>query len=332
MKKVLAYLSLFTLAAGSALAQGVGSSYKYSFQDSIRIVLENTKNIDAGTVGVGFSEVWISLGPDQQRTIRVHLKTMKKKLYKLRPQLVNYFGAIVDAINLEKTDPARLSKYLFVAGKVIDKESPAKANEFFKQSRDFFEAHALNNTKFYRLRVVDDDYRFDYIDPPVYTTLPDTTQTVAYVEPDTSSYNLPSYLQPIQQPELTGPVLRFDKLTLNFATPYDSTFLRNTKGIFSLRDKIFVGEGGRFDWSSTGLGGDSVYYEFSKFHFKTASASLKAGQGKLTYVGRLPGVVQGVFEFKSVSHKDEMSAGYPRFVDSELVVLKLHVRRPVGSS
>ena len=308
VKKVLAHLSLLLVAVSTALAQGDGQPYQHAFQDSIRLELENTKNADAITVGSGFTTVWASLGPDQQRTIRSHVKVMKKKLYKLRPHLVNYFGAIVDAINLEKTDAARLTNYMLIAGKVIDKENPNKANEFFKQSRDFFEEHALNNTKYYRLKVLDDEYRFDYIDPPVFSAMPDTAQAVPYVEPDTSSYNTPAYLQPIQQPELTGPVLRFDKLSLNFVTSFDSTFIRNTKGVFSLRDKIFVGEGGRFDWTSAGLGADSVYYEFSKYNFKTASAAVKARQGKLTYVGRLPGVVQGVFEFKSVNHKDEKSA------------------------
>jgi len=325
VKKVLSNLSLLFVAVSTALAQGDRQPYQHTFQDSIRLELENTKNADAITVGSSFGTVWASLGPDQQRTIRSQVKVMKKKLYKLRPHLVNYFGAIADAINLEKSDAAHLSNYLLVAGKTIDKEAPNKVNEFFRQSRDFFEEHALNNTKYYKLKVLDDDYRFDYIEPVVFSSIPDTVQAETYVEPDTTSYNTPAYLQPIQQPELTGPVLRFDKLSLNFITPFDSTFIRNTKGIFSLRDKIFVGEGGRFEWTSAGLGADSVYYEFSKFSFKTASSSFKARQGKLTYKGRLPSVVQGVFEFKSINHKDEKSATYPRFASyrSDIAVLGL---------
>ena len=100
---------------------------------------------------------------------------------------------------------------------------------------------------------------------------------------------------------------------MNFSTPFDSVVLKNTRGVFSLRDKIFAGEDGRLDWSSAGMGSDSVFYEFAQYNLKTSSPILKAGQGKLTFLGRLPGSVRGAFEFRSVNHKDAASAVYPRF-------------------
>lgn len=54
---------------------------------------------------------------------------------------------------------------------------------------------------------------------------------------------IPIWMQPEPQPELTGPLIRFDKVTFNFSTPYDSAFLTNTKGAVSLLDGSFVGEG-----------------------------------------------------------------------------------------
>jgi hypothetical protein len=315
VKKVLPSIGILLLAWGTS--GGQSNAYQYTFQDSLRVVLENTRNIEAGTVGTAFASVWASLGPDQQQTIKTHIKSMKRKGYKLRPHLVNYLGAIVNAINLEKTDPARLSNYLTVATKVIARENFIKANEFFTQARDFFEYHALHYDKFFRITILNDEYRFDYLDPPVVATVPDTAQAFSPVveTADTAAVaaSLPAYAQPEPQPQLTGPVIRFERLTLNISTPYDSAFLKNTKGIFSLRDKIFAGEGGKFDWSTAGLAGDSVFYEFGKFNFKTSAPVLKAGQGKLTYVGRLPGAIPGAFEFRSVSHKDKVSATYPRF-------------------
>jgi hypothetical protein len=298
-------------------AAGQTSAYQLSFQDSIRLALENTRNVDAGTVGAAFASVWGSLGPDQQQIIRVQAKMMKRKAYRLQPNFVNYYGTIVNAINLEKADAQRLGSFLSVAGKVIAKESAPKANAFFSQSRDFFENHYLNSTRFYHLRAIEDEYTFDYLLPVV--PVIDTTQNNSQPPVPDSTFvpPAPSYLTPSPQPELTGPVIRFSRLTLNFATPYDSAFLENTKGVFSLRDKIFVGDGGRFDWSTAGLGKDSVYYEFSKYNFKTASAYLRAGQGRMIYKGRLPGAVAGVFEFKSVAHVGKKKASYPRFASYE---------------
>jgi len=326
VKKVLP--SLCVLLISWCSAQGQATSYQYAFQDSIRMLLENTHIIDASTVGDAFSVIWGGLGPDQQQSIKWQAKAMKRKAYKLQPNFVSYFGAIVNAVNLEKADPARLSSYLTVAAKVIARESAAQANDFFNQSRIFFENHALNYSKFYRLKASDDDYSFDYLLPPV--AVMDTAR--ANLPPanasDSTVVNLPTYLIPQPQPTLTGPVIRFAHVTLNFTTPYDSVFLENTMGVFSLRNKIFVGEGGRFDWRTAGLGKDSVFYEFSNYNFRTASPYLRAGLGKLTYKGRLSGVVKGAFEFKSVLHKDKKSATYPRFASYQNNVIVLGLGSP----
>jgi len=132
-------------------------------------------------------------------------------------------------------------------------------------------------------------------------------------------------MQPAPQPILTGPLIRFDKVTFNFSTSYDSAFLTGTKGAVSLLDNTFVGEGGRFDWRTTGLSSDSVYFDFNAYNFNVAKAELKAEQGKLTYLCRASGRVDGIFEFKSVNHRTPAAASYPRFMsfDSNIEMLGL---------
>jgi hypothetical protein len=307
VKKVFPLLIL--VLAGWKTAQSQTTAYQPVFQDSLRLLLANTHNLEAETIGTAFSVVWGSLGPDQQQIIKTQLKVMKRKGYKLRPHTMNYLASIVNAINLEKLDLPKLNNFLTVSAKVIAREPAAKVNDFFAAASVFFEYHSLNYDKSFRLRVSDDAYVFDFVEPPA---PPSPTDTVEAAPVDTTTVTLPAYLIPEPQPDLTGPVIRFTKLSLNFSTSYDSTTLKNTKGTFSLRDHIFVGEGGRFDWSSAGLSPDSVFYDLAKFNFRTSTPALRAGQGKLTYAGKLPGVVQGTFEFKSVSHKKD-AATYPRF-------------------
>jgi hypothetical protein len=314
----LALLAMACLPMGQALAQQAKQeeAYQLSFADSIRVLLNNTKAVDMMAIGDGFSTVWTGLGPDQQVQIKRQARLMKKKGFKLRPHFVNYYGAIVAAISIEKTDPARFSSFLLVTDQVIAKENSNQVNTFLQQSKDFFEHHALTFQKFFRLRAMDDEYSFAYIEPKIIVT--DTTQSYSPpAEPDTTSVLLPNWKQPIVQPEIFGAAIQFSRVTLNFSTPYDSAFLKGTKGTFSLRDKLFVGEGGNFDWSEAGLSDDSVNYEFSKYNFKTAQPFLRAEQGKLLYLGKLPGRVPGQFEFKSISHKTEKSATYPRFKSYE---------------
>lgn len=314
MKQVFTYIIAVLLSTVGAFAQ-TGDTHQYSFQDSVRLVLENTKANDAIAVGAAFNTAWGSLGPDHQQQIRSQARLMKKKGFKLRPHLVNYYGAIASAVTIESADPSKLTGYLAVARKVIEKENINQANLFFQQSRDFFEHHALHFEKAFNLRVLDDNYQFDYLEPVI---IPDTVQSVYTEQPvDTTSYNAPMWQQPIVQPELFGPVIKFDKLSLNFITPYDSVFLQNTTGTFSLRDKLFVGDGGRFDWSAAGLPSDSVYYDLNKYTFKTTQPYLKAEQGKLRYIGKVAVLVPGIFEFRSINHKTQAASTYPRFKSYE---------------
>lgn len=308
------FLALVASSAVVAQQEATEGSVQLGFQDSIRVLLNNTRAVEVMAIGDGFGNVWANLGPDQQTLIKKQAKFMKKRGYKLRPHFINYYGSIVAALSIEKTDPSKFDSFLKVADQVITKENSNQANIFFQQSRDFFEHHALNYQKAFRLNASDDNYSFAYLEPAA----PDTTQ--AYIppaEPDTTSVTLPNWQQPIVQPEIYGAAIEFDRVTLTFVTPYDSASLKSTRGTYFLRDRIFVGEGGRFDWKIAGLSPDSVNYELNKFHFKTTQAYLKAEQGKLQYVGKISGRIPGQFEFKSISHKKGASTIYPRFKSYE---------------
>lgn len=336
MKQAFSYIVALLITGTCAFAQtrkSSASGYQPNFPDSIRIVLENTRNVDAMAVGAGFATVWGKLGLDQQAVIRSHLKLMKSKGHKLRPHTVDFLGAIVNAIDREGTDPARLSNYLTVAGQVIENNTAAEAASFFNTTRIFFEHHALHYEKYFRLYPQNDTYRFEYLGlmtdpPPVDTTqLATDDQSDPYQEEqaDTTVQEPPLGIMPIPQPELIGPVIKFDALTLNFSTRYDSTFLKNTRGSMSLISPLFVGEGGKFDWTSAHLPADSVFFELKEYNFNVSKPYLKADAGQLTYVGKVNGKIDGIFEFKSVKHKDSVSASYPRFLSmrSDIALLGL---------
>jgi len=286
---------------------------KLSFQDSVRVALENTRAIDAVAIGDAFGPVWMGLAPDQQRMIRTQAKAMKKKGYRLQPHFVNYYGALVAAINNEKIDVSRLSSFLQMVEQAIQKNNAGQVNQTLLQARDFFTNHALQYEKYFRLRAFDDTYTFAWLDPAP----PDTARVVNDPKADSIAATLPSWQRPMAQPAVLGPAIVFNSLSLNFATPYDSVSLKGTKGTFSLRDRIFVGQGGRFGWSPAGLSDDSVYYDFAGFNFKTSQPVLTAAQGKLTYVGRVAGKVPGVFEFRSIKHAGKKFSAFPRFKSYE---------------
>lgn len=258
---------------------------------------------------------------------------MRKKKYPMRPAMVNYFAAIANAVSVENADSRKISDFLRVAGKVIEKESTARAQNFFLTSRTFFQYHALHYEKSFRLYAQDDSYTFDYIEPAPSFDMYDTTSTSGGEEQPVESatteespsddYNdqpidsifseAPLWMNPPPQPIVEGPVIRFDRVTFQFVTKYDSVQLKSTKGSLSIRDNLFVGDGGTFDWSAAGLSADSVYCNLTAYNFNINRPEVKADLVKLNYVGKTPGFIPGTFEFKSQARKDSVPSSYPRF-------------------
>jgi len=291
VKQAIILLGILLAFRSHCSAQGDRLPLPSNFEDSVRVVLENTRSIDATVIGAGFFGIWNQLGIDHQMIIKKQTFRMRKKKFPLKTHLVNYFGAIVNAINIEKADPATLTDFLKVTEKVIEKSNPRQAQDFFAASRAFFEHHAIHYDKSFRLYAQEDTYKFDYIEnnpePALSWDQPDTASTTdTYEDPppleepsdsgfaddqDATASNsdsfLPSYFLAAAPPVIEGPVIRFDKVTLNFATTYDSVHLRNTKGTYSMYQSIFVGEEGSFDWTSAGFGPDSVMCNMTTYNF-----------------------------------------------------------------
>lgn len=263
---------------------------------------------------------------------------MKRRRLPLKPTIINYFGSLADAINVERIDNAKLAAYLSVANEVIEKETPARTQHFFKTARTFFQHHAIYHDRVTRLYASDDDYSFEYIQPVQGFDLTATQPESGASESETSEQDTedsstgdgwdepaqdtantdfyaeaPLWMNPPPPPTLEGAVIRFNKVTLNFVTKYDSVFLRNSKGVLSMRDHTFVGETGMFDWSSAGLGPDVVTCELKVYDFKVNKAEIKSNLANLKYEGKTPGFIPGVFEFKSQARKDSVLSTYPRF-------------------
>ncbi|MBA4057353.1 MAG: hypothetical protein C0490_21750, partial [Marivirga sp.] len=325
------FFILFLFSASALLAQKKpDTSVPSNFPDSVRVILEKTRNTDAAMVGNSFASAWGSLGADQQIVIQRQVGLMKRKKIPVRPHLVNYFGAIANAVTLERADPSKISSFLKVAALVVENEASAKAANFLAVSRTFFQYHALHYEKSFRLYARDDDYTFDYIAPapaidlnaPIEPTADEQSETEtsssgtdAYTDQtyDSTYIEAPLWSSPPPQPFADGPVIRFSRVTLNFVTKYDSVFLKNTKGILSFRTNLFIGEEGSFDWSPAGLSPDSVTCNVVAYNFNVKKPEFKSDLVKLNYVGKTPGFIPGTFEFKSTSRPDSVPSTYPRF-------------------
>ncbi len=324
------FFILFIFSASTLQAQKKPDSpVPANFQDSVRAILEKTRNNDATEVGNNFTAAWGSLGADQQVIIRRQVARMKKMKLAVKPYLVSYFGAIANAVTIEKADNSKISGFLGVTTKVLENETPPRIANFLAVSRAFFQYHALHYERSFRLYARDDEYAFEYIEPAPAIDLnspidpaPEAPTETEEASSDTDmdqSYDTtyveapPLWMNPPPQPFAEGAVIRFSRVTLNFATRYDSVSIKNTRGVLSFRSNLFIGEEGSFDWSPAGLNPDSVMCNLVSYNFSIQKPEFKSVLVKFNYVGKTPGFIPGTLEFKSVSRRDSVPSTYPRF-------------------
>ena len=318
-------MALLLLPAAQSFGQRPASASTFaSFPDSVKSVLDKTRNADAMRVAADFSAAWGSLTADQQQTVRGQLWTMRKKKLSVRPVITAYLGAV----SAGRSEGQKLRSFLTVTDKTLENEPPAIIANFFEISRTLFARHALHYEKAFRLYAGSGDFTFDYVVPaqPFDLNEPSPTasaddqnysesQPIDADQPIDTSYQVapPLWMTPPPQPIAEGPVVRFPRVTLTLVTPYDSVFLRDAKGAVSARSSLFIGEEGVFDWTSAGLGPEVVRCDLVAYNFGIKKPEVKADLAKLSYSGKTPGVIPGTFEYRSMARRDSALVTYPRF-------------------
>jgi hypothetical protein len=115
------------------------------------------------------------------------------------------------------------------------------------------------------------------------------------------------------QPPVSGAVIVFDKADFSFITIYDSTQLKGASGSLMLKNGLFVGQGGTFDWTIAGFTPSELYCELAQYNFPVKSTRLYSEGSKLHYPSRVDSVINGIFEFSSRKHKGVDDVVFPRF-------------------
>lgn len=313
------------------------------FGDSVNTLLSATRQGSAMEIGDEFAAIWPKLSPDQQNQVIPQMQAIEEKGLRMIPFQKAYCVALANAIHTDSAgaDPQKITEYLRTTEKVIDTSEPKPLLRYLRFAASFFRHKALYFERSNKLYVANADYRFEFIEPEIaddgYAEDQEYPEPLeddadwdsgwddyenqefdddyyydsAYNESETEyAEDYPAVVLPL----LEGPILRFDAADLNFVTRYDSVFLQNTKGSYSILSQEFVGHGGRFDWSMAGLSADSVYAEFGDYVFTGTYPRFRADGAQLTYTGKLAAPVEGIFEYKSVRHDTTTDSRYPTFM------------------
>jgi hypothetical protein len=114
-------------------------------------------------------------------------------------------------------------------------------------------------------------------------------------------------------PPENGPVIRLKNADLIFLTNYDSIKLISSNGSLLLSEDMFLGEGGTFNWSSTGLNSQDVYCNLNNYIIDINYPAFKSPKSSMYYEGKIVDPVEGTFEYKSLKRRLGKRSDYPKF-------------------
>lgn len=325
------------------------------FPDQVIALMAPANNAEARQTAEAFKGLWGqgSFSEGQKREIIALTEKMKAKNYKAFPEFNNFFQALVKGAN-RKLSATQMDNLLRVAVEIEKNEQRSNLTRYFIFLQDFLDKNALFHSSYNSLVFERGSFDFDYITP--FGAAPEEEEEQSAAEPAEewvsdwdneaddgwgdsgweaasdweSDWDTPKeeeasavvetpgpYSPIIDIPEVMGPVITFSDIDLLFITKFDSAKLLKTKGSLMFLSNTFVGEGGKFSWVNAGLHPDTVFCVFSAYKLLTTKPEFSAENVKLTYLGKVDGTVEGVFDYKSSRSVDPDNLRYPRFKSYE---------------
>jgi len=353
--RIYLFIALFflTAAANEALAQKfVLPDQIDSLGSVIREALYLQRNETARDLGDHIESMWYdgTIALDEQKKIQTHLRLMVEKGLKPNPDFRTYFSALSHAKTTEALDAQKFGEYLNVTSKVMESYDKNLINKYLKTSSNFFEYRAIHYDKSNQAFISEDNYHFEFIAPPAIEEIPEVVEEPVEEEDDYDEEDdwedeeydeeeweeeddnwedddwdeddsgdegdlVGALISEEIPPTIEGPIIRFDQLTINIVTGYDSVFIKNTRGDLVMKDNLFVGEGGRFEWPievKDSVESSEVYADLYSYNFDVRKPSFSANKVLLSHQERLDEAIEGIFEFRSVKH-DSAHVYFPHF-------------------
>ncbi len=316
------------------------------YGQGVATMLSGTANPQARSWGVKFDSAWAAGGfsGEQQNRIMALASQMEQKRYKPAPHFTAYFGMLAGAAGKGNS----VNELLEISERLFKEGDSKNLTRFMEGAAQFLQNRALYFTNYSRLYAVGGSFNFRYPEPVVVKEQPkeepeeetsafsdwdvpadkaDDNWSTGWESWDTPAEEtkskdtkkakaapapVPVYVQQ-ELPQVEGPVISLQGVSLVFVSNQDSVVLKNTKGDLMVLREVFVGDGGVFDWTNAGLPAESVYATFGPYSFKSSKPELDADGVKLTYSGKLDTPVEGVFEYKGTRYASPDQAQYPRF-------------------
>ena len=100
---------------------------------------------------------------------------------------------------------------------------------------------------------------------------------------------------------------------LSYASAKDQNVIHGTTGVYDYKENLWMGEGGRIDWSRTGLGAEACYAELGKYKAETKFPKFSADSVRMVNTHYFSDPVIGRVEDALSTSMEPEKYSYPRF-------------------
>lgn len=277
----------------------------------------------------------------QQKQVIDIAQNMYRKRLRTNPHFAQFFVMLAAGVNNQHLRGSALDEMLEVTAKAVKQEDIKNLERFLSAASLYLSTNRVFQNSYYSLRGEGGSFSFSYEGaskvndevieiqdgwdntPPLEETVrPDqlaeddgwgTINSAPKKEDKQKTEKgrketIKKQFLP-QQPKVTGPVLKLEKVTFTFVTPWDSTAIAQTSGQLMLAGNMFVGAGGKFAWQADG---ETAVAELRKYSFNTSFAGFKAPDATVAYPAVLTAPVDGALEWISSKRKTSVYP-YPKF-------------------
>ncbi len=343
--KIILIISFILFIGFSSQGQDTKYNDVTTFATEMKTMMDRTKSPDAKAISASFDTVWSEGGfSTQQKEVILDIANqMNVKKMSPRPHFQHFLTALVYSVTEENINTGKKDDMLDMILKSVKQFSEKENDNLFIVLSTMFYHKSLYHSAFSKIGIDGHSYKFNFIAPievideEIFVEetesgeeddgwFEDWDDDKSGDDWDTNWDKEEDFPEPEQnqrelyetpQPILAGPIITFETLDLYFLTSFDSTSLMRTSGSLMLTNNVFVGLGGKFDWSVTGLSSDSVYCDFDKYNFNITKTKISAENVKMSYKGKLDTPVSGVFDFESHRSDSPFNSRYPRFKSYE---------------
>ncbi|MBF9255193.1 hypothetical protein I2I11_17985 [Pontibacter sp. 172403-2] len=340
--KLLPLFFFLTIATAQAQSQVRLSDKPADFLADVKAMLLAGRAEQAEQLSASLETAWNSenITAKQQKQVIDIAQDMYRKRLRTNPHFAQFFTMVASGINNQHLRGSALDDMLDVTAKAVKQEDIKNMERFLSAASLYLSTNRVFQNSYYSLRGTGGSFSFAYKGASKAGDEQsegqdgwDNVSEEAAVAPEQSAEedgwgtisaapqkedkqktekarkeSIKKQFLPLQ-PEVTGPVLKFENVTLTFVTPWDSAAIARTGGQLMLTGNLFVGEGGTFAWQAHG---ETAVAELRKYNFNTSFAGFKAPDVTITYPAVLTAPVDGALEW--ISSKRKAGAyPYPKF-------------------